>query len=90
MLRKILVPTDFSEASTAALDCACGLARSTNAELVVLHVADHLQRDARAAVRSGNAGGRTLRRRPGARRHEHARVDGHALHAVHTQIGLQV
>ncbi len=37
MLRKILVPTDFSSASLSALEHAQALARSTNAELIVVH-----------------------------------------------------
>jgi nucleotide-binding universal stress UspA family protein len=38
MLRKILVPIDFSEASEAALASACELAKTSDAELIVLHV----------------------------------------------------
>lgn len=38
MLQKILVPIDFSEASSAALHEACGLARPADAELLLLHV----------------------------------------------------
>lgn len=37
-IRKILVPTDFSEHSRAAFDLACALARDYGAELLVLHV----------------------------------------------------
>lgn len=37
-IRKILVPTDFSEHSRAAFDLACALARDYAAELLVLHV----------------------------------------------------
>ena len=40
-LNKILVPTDFSEASAAALQYACALADATHAELCVLHTVDH-------------------------------------------------
>ncbi len=36
--KRILVPTDFSTCSDAALDLAAGLAVDQNAELVVLHV----------------------------------------------------
>jgi nucleotide-binding universal stress UspA family protein len=36
-IRKILVPTDFSEASDAALDAAAYLAETFDAELVVMH-----------------------------------------------------
>lgn len=36
--RTILVPTDFGDASTAALDLAVELARPFHAEIVVLHV----------------------------------------------------
>ena len=39
-LNKILVPTDFSEASAAALSYACQLAEATHAELVVLHTVE--------------------------------------------------
>ncbi|MDB4986031.1 MAG: hypothetical protein JWN04_1209, partial [Myxococcaceae bacterium] len=40
MIRRILVPTDFSDASTAALVRAEELARLTRAELLLLHVRD--------------------------------------------------
>ena len=40
-LNKILVPTDFSDASAAALKYACELAAAMHAELTVLHVLDH-------------------------------------------------
>jgi len=36
-IKKILVPTDFSEASKAALKYACELATATNASLCILH-----------------------------------------------------
>jgi nucleotide-binding universal stress UspA family protein len=36
-LQKILVPTDFSDASKAALKYACGLADQVNASLCILH-----------------------------------------------------
>lgn len=39
-LKKILVPTDFSEASAAALKYACDLADSTGASLDILHTVD--------------------------------------------------
>jgi nucleotide-binding universal stress UspA family protein len=37
-LKKILYPTDFSEASSEALKYAVGLARSTQAKLILMHV----------------------------------------------------
>ena len=37
-VKKILVPTDFSEGSSAALQYAIGLARICSARLVLLHV----------------------------------------------------
>ena len=37
-LRKILVPTDFSECGTRAIDYAAGMAEKTHAELILLHV----------------------------------------------------
>jgi nucleotide-binding universal stress UspA family protein len=40
MLRKILVPTDFSPSASAALETACELARGADAELLLLHVQD--------------------------------------------------
>jgi nucleotide-binding universal stress UspA family protein len=36
-LRKILVPTDFSPAAAAALDCAAEFARKFDAEILLLH-----------------------------------------------------
>lgn len=39
-VNKILVPTDFSDASAAALQCACQLADALHAELCVLHVVE--------------------------------------------------
>jgi len=38
--RKILVPTDFSDASREALDEACRIARASGAQVHVLHVLD--------------------------------------------------
>ena len=40
-LNKILVPTDFSEASVAALKYACTLAEALHAELCVLHTVEN-------------------------------------------------
>ena len=40
-LQKILVPTDFSDASKAALKYACELATSTNASLCILHAVEN-------------------------------------------------
>lgn len=37
-LKKILCPTDFSEASFEALTCAIGLARSARSKLILLYV----------------------------------------------------
>lgn len=37
-IKRILVPTDFSQASEAALGCATALARAFGAELYLLHV----------------------------------------------------
>src|SRR5258706_9614197 len=37
-VKKILVPTDFSEISLHALDYAARIAKSENAEIVLLHV----------------------------------------------------
>lgn len=39
-LTKILVPTDFSECSAAAFDAAVALARTTETEIVLLHIAE--------------------------------------------------
>lgn len=39
--KKILVPTDFSEASKAALKYACELADATNASLCILHAVEN-------------------------------------------------
>ncbi|MEN7551340.1 universal stress protein [Rapidithrix thailandica] len=39
-IKKILVPTDFSEESMNALDVAAGIAKKTNAEISLLHVID--------------------------------------------------
>ena len=40
-IKKILVPTDFSEASKAALKYACELATATNASLCLLHTVEN-------------------------------------------------
>jgi universal stress protein A len=40
LLEKILVPTDFSDASEAALKYACGLADQMNAGLCILHTVE--------------------------------------------------
>ena len=42
MLKKILVPTDFSACADAALERAALLALECNAELILLHVRDEL------------------------------------------------
>ena len=39
-LKKILVPTDFSECSTKALDYAVAIAEQSGAELILLHVVE--------------------------------------------------
>lgn len=38
MIRRILLPTDFSEVATSALDYASQLARTHQAELLIVHV----------------------------------------------------
>ena len=43
--RKILVPVDFSEDSASGLKFALSVARKTDAELVVLHVAQKNEAD---------------------------------------------
>ena len=40
-MKRIVVPTDFSEQAGHAMDLACQIARKTNGELVALHVLDH-------------------------------------------------
>jgi nucleotide-binding universal stress UspA family protein len=40
-MKRILVPTDFSEQAGFAMDLACQIARMTRSELVVLHVLDY-------------------------------------------------
>ncbi len=40
LIRRILVPIDFSNRSTAALDHAISLARQVNASLTLIHVID--------------------------------------------------
>lgn len=40
-MKKILVPTDFSEQAGFAMDLACQIAHNTNIEVVALHVLDH-------------------------------------------------
>ncbi|MCG8309550.1 MAG: universal stress protein [Cytophagales bacterium] len=40
-MKRILVPTDFSEQAGFAMDLACQIARKTKSELVALHVLDH-------------------------------------------------
>ena len=47
--QKILVPTDFSEVSTAALRCASALAGPFGSSLTVLHVAEDLAAEANSA-----------------------------------------
>ncbi|WKW46148.1 universal stress protein [Myroides sp. JBRI-B21084] len=39
-MKKILVPTDFSEQATIALRAAAGIARKSNAEIILLHIID--------------------------------------------------
>ncbi len=41
MMKRILVPTDFSEQAGFAMDLACQIARKTKSELIALHVLDH-------------------------------------------------
>lgn len=40
-MKRILVPTDFSEQAGFAMDLACQIAQKTNSDLVALHVLDH-------------------------------------------------
>jgi len=40
-MKRILVPTDFSEQAGFAMDLACQIARKTKSELIALHVLDH-------------------------------------------------
>lgn len=40
-MKRILVPTDFSEQAGYAMNLACQIARKTKSELVALHVLDH-------------------------------------------------
>ncbi len=40
-MKKILVPTDFSEQAGYAMDLACQIAQKAKSELVALHVLDH-------------------------------------------------
>lgn len=40
-MKRILVPTDFSEQAGFAMNLACQIARKTKSELVALHVLDH-------------------------------------------------
>lgn len=39
-MKKILVPTDFSEQAGFALDLALGIARKNDAEIILLNVLD--------------------------------------------------
>ncbi|UUV22635.1 universal stress protein [Flavobacterium sp. CBA20B-1] len=39
-MKKILVPTDFSEQAAIALKAAVGIARKSNAEIILLHIID--------------------------------------------------
>lgn len=39
-MKKILVPTDFSEQASVALKAAAGIARKSNAEIILLHIID--------------------------------------------------
>ncbi len=40
-MKRILIPTDFSEQAGYAMDLACQIALKTNSELIVIHVLDH-------------------------------------------------
>ena len=40
-MKKILVPTDFSEQAAYAVDLACQIAQKTKGEVVAMHVLDH-------------------------------------------------
>jgi len=39
-MKKILVPTDFSEQAHIALRAAAGIARKSSAEIILLHIID--------------------------------------------------
>jgi nucleotide-binding universal stress UspA family protein len=52
VFQKILVPTDFSEVSDAAVRCASALAEAFGASLTLVHVAEDLVEDA-ATVGAG-------------------------------------
>ena len=51
-MKKILVPTDFSEQAGKALKTAAGIARKTGSELILLHIID-LPQEAMDAVKPG-------------------------------------
>ena len=51
LIKKILVPIDFSESSKKAFDVACDLAYQMNAKICVLHAQD--ESALRAAVKEG-------------------------------------
>jgi len=53
-IRRILLPTDFSEAAEPALDYAVGLARSFGAELVLFHALEPLVFAGEGAVAFGS------------------------------------
>jgi nucleotide-binding universal stress UspA family protein len=40
-MKRLLVPTDFSEQSAYAVDLACQIAQKTDGQVVVIHVLDH-------------------------------------------------
>ncbi len=40
-MKRIILPTDFSEQAGYAMDLACQIAKKTNSELVVIHVLDY-------------------------------------------------
>ena len=51
-MKKILVPTDFSEQAFIALRAAAGIARKSNAEIVLLHIID-LPQEAMDMIKPG-------------------------------------
>jgi nucleotide-binding universal stress UspA family protein len=40
-MKRLLVPTDFSEQSAYAVDLACQIVKKTGGQVVVIHVLDH-------------------------------------------------
>ena len=51
-MKKILVPTDFSENAINATKAAADIARKTNAEIILLHIIE-LPQEAMDAIKPG-------------------------------------